>query len=340
LKVGSNSQAPLRLALVGCGYIAQAEHIPALLGLTPEIEVVATVDPDRACAAAAAAPFRAASFLELEQALDDASFEAVLIATPAPTHARLVRLAAGAGKHVLLEKPIAYDLAEARATIEAVRASGVTCMVAYHRRYDDDCLRVKTMIDEGTIGSPRAAVSLCRLVFPSFYRPYASVAPKGEPIAQDLPSDWLAENSIHHINLLRWWLGDVTAIHSATYRERDHDLGILSLSCGDTLVSHHQLRGMECGEEISIYGTEATIHCELWYPHRPYSHPRISLFRKEPASRSELIQARRNPYANEIVHFAQLLAGKAENRSTLEDSYRDLEILRDVLGVAVYTHAG
>jgi predicted dehydrogenase len=330
---------PLRLALVGCGYIAQAEHIPALLGLAPEISVVATVDPDESCAAAAAAPFHAASFLDLAHALDSAKFDAVLIATPAPTHARLVRLAARSGKHVLLEKPIAYDLAEARQTIEAVRASGVTCMVAYHRRYDDDCLRVKGLIDEGALGDPRAAVSLCRLVFPSFYRAYAPVPTKGEAVVQDLPSDWLAENSIHHINLLRWWLGDVTAIHSATYRERDHNLGILSLSFGDTLVSHHQLRGMECGEEISIYGTEATLSCELWYPHRPYSHPRVSLFRKEPASRTELIQARRNPYANEIAHFARLIAGEAENRSTLEDSYRDLEILRDVLDVAVYTHA-
>ncbi len=330
---------PLRLALVGCGYIAQAEHMPALLGLTPEISVVATVDPDEACARTAAAPFHATAFLDLAHALEGASFDAVLIATPAPTHAQLVRLAAGAGKHVLLEKPIAYDLAEARQIIDTVRASGVTCMVAYHRRYDDDCVRVKALIDEGTLGEPRAAVSLCRLTFPSFYRAYAPVPPKGEAAAQDLPSDWLAENSIHHLNLLRWWLGDVTAIHSATYRERDHDLGIVSLSFGDTLVSHHQLRGLECGEAISIYGTEATIHCELWYPHRPYSHPRMSLFRKEPASRTELIQTRRNPYANEIAHFAQLVAGEAENRSTLEDSYRDLEILRDVLSVEVYTQA-
>jgi myo-inositol 2-dehydrogenase/D-chiro-inositol 1-dehydrogenase len=271
-------------------------------------------------------------------ALAGASFDAVLIATPAPTHAQLVRLAASAGKHVLLEKPIAYDLEEARATIATVRASGVICMVAYHRRYDDDCLRVKALIEEGSLGAPRAAVSLCRLVFPSFYRTYAPIAPKATPVPQDLPSDWLAENSIHHINLLRFWLGEVTAVHSAIYRERNHDLGIVALSCGETLVSHHQLRGMECGEEISIYGSEATLHCELWYPHRPYSHPRIRLFRKEPASRTELIMPRRNPYANEIAHFAELIGGKAENRSTLEDSYRDLAVLRDVLAAATYTH--
>ena len=330
--------SPLRLALVGCGYIAQAEHIPALLGLAPEITVAATVDPDATCAAAAAAPFQAPSFRGFEEALAGASFDAVLIATPAPTHAQLVRLAANAGKHILLEKPIAYDLEEARATITAVRASGVICMVAYHRRYDDDCLRVKALIDEGTLGAPRAAVSLCRLVFPSFYRTYAPVPPKATPVPQDLPSDWLAENSIHHINLLRFWLGEVTAVHSAIYRERNHDLGIVALSCGETLVSHHQLRGMECGEEISIYGSEATLHCELWYPHRPYTHPRIRLFRKEPASRTELIMPRRNPYANEIAHFAELVVGKAENRSTLEDSYRDLAVLRDVLAAATYTH--
>jgi predicted dehydrogenase len=98
-------------------------------------------------------------------------------------------------------------------------------MVAYHRRYDDDCVQVSKMLREGAIGEVRAAVSLCRLVFPSFYRTYAEMGPRPARRAdQDLPADWLTENSIHHINLLRFWLGDPVRVHSASYRSRDHNI--------------------------------------------------------------------------------------------------------------------
>src|SRR5262249_40756544 len=53
---------PLRFAIVGCGYITQAEHVPSFLTLLPDIEVVATADPDRARAEAVAAPFRARAY--------------------------------------------------------------------------------------------------------------------------------------------------------------------------------------------------------------------------------------------------------------------------------------
>jgi predicted dehydrogenase len=328
----------LRLVVVGCGYITQAEHVPALLTLQPEIKVVAAVDPEAARAEAIARVFRAASFASLEAALASCAFDAVLIATPAPSHVALIATAARAEKHILVEKPIAYSLAEAREAIASVTQSRVHCMVAYHRRYDDDCLKVRDLIASGSLGEIKAATSLCRLSFPSVYRSYAEVRPTGvPPPTQDLPSDWLAENSIHHLNLMRFWLGDVTAVHAAAYSERDHNLGIVTLSFGRVLASHHQLRGMECGEEISLYGSEASVHVELWYPHRPYRFPKITVFSPRSGTRTELIEARNNPYTNEIRHFAALLAGEAENRSTLEDSYKDLEAMTSILDKAIYT---
>jgi predicted dehydrogenase len=332
----------LKLAVVGCGYITQAEHVPALLALQPQVAVAATVDVDPAGAEAIGALFHAPSFTSLEAALDAAAFDAVLIATPPPTHVGLMAVAARAGKHILVEKPVAYSLAEARQAIEVVDAAGVTCMVGYHRRYDDDCLLVKRLLQEGALGEVRAATSFCQLTFPSIYRSYAAVRITPRPNRpQDLPPDWLAENSIHHINLMRFWLGDVTALHSGVYRANDHNLGIVTLSFGDVLASHHQLRGMECGETISLYGTDATLHVELWYPHRPYAFPKVTLFRAKPqAERTELIQPRTSPYTNEIAHFASLLRGEVENRSTLADSYRDLEILRDILAQASYVQTG
>lgn len=329
---------PIKIAIVGCGYITQAEHVPALLSLLPEIQVVAAVDSEIKRATAVAAPFRARNFSSMAEALTAVDFEAVMIFTPAPTHAVLIAEAAEAGKDILVEKPLAYSLQEARQAITAIEKTGVKCMVAYHRRYDDDCLHVKGLISEKAIGDIRAAVSLCRLTFPSHYRPYADVGsrPSGDK-SQDLPADWLTENSIHHINLLRFWLGDVKKIHSAVYRDYDHNLGMITFEFEkNILASHHQLRGMECGEEITVYGTLGNIRVELWYPHRPYRFPRVTHFTVDPPGWSEVVIPRNSPYTNAAAQFVRYIKGEADMWSDLADSYRDLEIMRDILDRAVY----
>jgi len=331
----------IRLAVVGCGYITQAEHVPALLTALPRVEVVAMIDPDGARAEAVAAPFGAKAFVSFDDALSAGGFDAVLIATPAKTHVALIARAAQAGKHILVEKPIAYSLSEAREAIRIVAESGVTCMVAYQRRYDDDCRRVKTLLAEGAVGEVRAAVSQCRLTFPSVYAGYAPVVKAASDAShetgQDFRADWLIENSIHHLNLMRFWLGPVTDVHAAVYREQDHDLGIVTLSFGAVLASHHQLRGMECGEEISLYGSRGALHLSLWYPHRPYAFPRIVLFNREASTRREVILSRASPYTNELMAFLDHLRGEAGNVSTLEDSLEDLLVLKRIKDIATYT---
>lgn len=328
----------LKLALVGCGYIAQAEHVPALLGLQPEISVVAAIDTVPERASAVAAPFRAQVFSSMKTALDAVHFDAVILCTPARSHVHLIAEAAAAGKAILVEKPIAYNLHEARQAIATVDDKGVKCMVAYHRRYDNDCLHVKKLISDGAIGRVRAAVSSCRLAFPPHYRSYSETGtPRAERGPHDLPSDWLTENSIHHINLLRFWLGDVVRVHSAVYRDVDHNLGTVILELTDgVLATHHQLRGMECGEEITVYGTQGNLRVELWYPHRPYRYPRMTLFTLQPPGWQELAIPRDSPYTNEIAQFARYVRGEAPMWSGLADSYRDLEVLQDILTSAVY----
>jgi predicted dehydrogenase len=329
----------LSIAIVGCGYITQAEHVPALLTALPEVSVAATVDKRVERAAAVARPFGAPSFNSLADALRAACFDAVLIATPGPTHPALIAEAAAAGRHILVEKPVAYDRTAAREALRAVEAGGVRCMVAYHRRYDDDCREARRLLAEGAIGTPRAAVSQCRLALPSIYRAYAP-APKEPPASaapvHELAADWLTENSIHHVNLLRFWLGEVTRIHSAVYRRRDHNLGAVTLSCGEVLVSHHQLRGMECGETVSVYGDGGALHLDLWYPHRPYAFPRIVLFDRAQQTRREIIRPRASPYTNALMAFARHLRGEDDNESTLADSLRDLDVLVGIRDAAIY----
>ncbi|MEO8132614.1 MAG: Gfo/Idh/MocA family oxidoreductase [Betaproteobacteria bacterium] len=330
--------APLRIAVIGCGYITQAEHVPALLSLLPEVEVVATADPELARAAAVAAPFRARHYASLTEVLASEAFDAILLCTRATTHLALLTQAAEAGKHILMEKPIAYSLAEARQAIAVIQRSGVRCMLAYHRRYDDDCRWVRTALAECAIGEVRAAVSLCRLALPSHYRAYAPMTKRSPaPSTQDLGDDWLTENSIHHLNVLRYWLGDAVRVHSALYRASDHNVGIVTLEFpGHVIVSHHQLRGMDCGEEITLYGTRGNLRVELWFPHRPYRFPRITRFTLDPPRWEEIAIPRISPYTNELAHFLRFLRGESGNDSSIEDSYLDLQILCEIRDRAMY----
>ena len=84
----------------------------------------------------------------------DDGVDAVYVATPVHLHAEQTIAAAEAGRHVLCEKPMAMDTAECDRMIAACRASGVRLGVAYYRRFYPAVIRVRQLIDAGTIGEP------------------------------------------------------------------------------------------------------------------------------------------------------------------------------------------
>lgn len=123
--------APLRVAIVGCGRLAELGYLPAARR-TPAVEVVALADPDRArldevtAAAPGARPFRSC-----EELLAADVAEALVVASPPAEHERAARLAARAGVAALVEKPPAPDLAGAR----RIAALEPPPFVGFNRRF-------------------------------------------------------------------------------------------------------------------------------------------------------------------------------------------------------------
>ena len=145
----------LRLALVGCGDSAQAYSAAGLRlrGAT----FVAVVDPDLDKARLTAHSVGAAvSGSSLDDLLAQApeSFDGVLIDWANVAHAELVSKAAGAGKHVLVEPPLALSASEADAAIAACRSAGVRLMVGHSARFLDSLQKVKESLDSGKLGEP------------------------------------------------------------------------------------------------------------------------------------------------------------------------------------------
>ena len=153
---------PLRVALIGSGRMG-AFHGATLATRLPNARLVAVADP------APGAAERLADQLGTERAYTDAAaafadpdVEAVVIAAPARFHAELVVAAAGAGKAVFCEKPMAMTIADADRAIDAARGNGVPLQVGFNRRFAADWRAARSLLDEGTLGIPRILRSVTR----------------------------------------------------------------------------------------------------------------------------------------------------------------------------------
>lgn len=133
---------PLGLLVVGCGRIS-ASHLGALAGLEGDIRLVGVVDADEGARHRAAAAHAVPAFADLAEALAhahadaDSDVDAVLIASPNALHAEQAGAALAAGKHVLVEKPLAETGAEARALADLAQARGLVLAAGHTFRHND-----------------------------------------------------------------------------------------------------------------------------------------------------------------------------------------------------------
>jgi predicted dehydrogenase len=189
--------APIRVCLVGAGRAAKV-HASSLIHHVPAGKLVAVVDTDPDVLEETAGQFGVdGRFRMLEEALDNADFDAVVITTPTFTHASLAVLAAKARKHVFLEKPMALALAECDAIIDAANDNGVFLQIGFMRRFDPEFEAAARRIQAGEIGRPMLIKSLTH--GPGLPPPWA----------RDLKTSngMLAEVNSHDWDCIRWLMG-------------------------------------------------------------------------------------------------------------------------------------
>ncbi len=88
----------------------------------------------------------------IDELLADPELDAIVVATPVPTHAQLARRVLEAGKHVFVEKPLAQSVAEAESVVAAAADSGLTLMVGHLLEYHPGLVRLKELVDSGDLG--------------------------------------------------------------------------------------------------------------------------------------------------------------------------------------------
>ena len=187
------------VALIGSGRMGSF-HGETVSRRIPGARLVAVADPAPGAAEQLAGDLGAQrAFTDPGQVFADAEVDAVVIAAPARFHADLVVAAAGAGKGVFCEKPMALTLPDADRAIEAARAAGVVLQVGFNRRFAPDWSAARELLDTGRLGTPRLLRSLTR-------------DPGGFDPSRVPPNTIFLETLIHDFDALRFLNPDAEAV--------------------------------------------------------------------------------------------------------------------------------
>lgn len=141
----------IKIAVFGCGAIAQRRHIPEYAE-NELAELVAFADPILERAQAMADQYGGKAYASYEELLASEDVDAVSVCTPNHLHASMAIFAANAGKHVLVEKPMAATAEEGEQMIEAARRNGVFLMVGHNQRLMPPHVKAKEILDSGELG--------------------------------------------------------------------------------------------------------------------------------------------------------------------------------------------
>jgi predicted dehydrogenase len=235
------------VVLVGAGFVAAA-HAGAIAA-SRRAKLVGIVDTDAARATAFA---RAQGGIrhggDLVEALGWPEVDAAIVCTPNNTHAAIGATVAAAGKHLLVEKPLATTVADARRLAERFAAAGLVLAAAHTHRAYDYGRTVKRAITAGAIGRP----VLVRLAFLGGW-----IWPDWNAWVLDprRSGGHALHNGVHLLDLATWWLdGEPTTVYARGRRQTAAELEIY-----DYL------------EMVVGYADGATAVCEMSRAHRPGS---------------------------------------------------------------------
>lgn len=323
----------LRVVMAGAGF-ASGLHLAGWKRV-PNAEVVAICDPTDDKAAARAREFGIASvFRDAGEMLDATRPDAIDIAAPMGVHVPLCVLAASKGVHILCQKPLAPNLAEAQSVARAVDGK-VRLMVHENWRFRAHYRQIKRWLDEGALGAPVSATMQVRSsgllpneegILPQLMR---------QPFFAQLERLLIGEVLIHHLDVLRWLLGPLHVIasrtgrHCAEVRGEDHAVILLE--------GHRRWALLDSSlvvlgtpptptDRLEMVGTKGTVLLEgnilRLQGHRDES---ITL---------DLATGYGDSYAAAIAHFAAALATDTPFETGPEDNLQTLALVEDAYALA------
>ncbi len=211
----------MKCAIIGCGRIA-ANHVKAVSKNGFDLIAVCDIDeakPDVMFEKAGCGDFsETARYTDYKEMLEEhPEIELVAIATESGEHARIALDCIDAGKHLIIEKPIALSMADADEVVRRADERGVKVAACHQNRFNPAVQRVREALEAGRFGKLSHGSIHVRW---NRDRAYYDQAPWRGTWAQD--GGCLMNQCIHGIDLLRWMMGEPVEVYGAT-RQRFHD---------------------------------------------------------------------------------------------------------------------
>lgn len=224
--------APLRIAVIGAG-MASAPHLRSLADLAGEVQTLWVGARSLARLGRVALPPGARPTERLDDIFGDRAVQAVLLLTPPASHLELALRAARAGQHVLVEKPLAIDLAQATALVECCESAGVRLGVMLQHRHRPGAERLRGLLHDGALGALVSAAANVR-----WWRPQSYYDEPGRGTLARDGGGVLMTQAIHTLDLLLSLTGLPECVSGAAATSAVH-----RMECEDTAAALLHLPG-------------------------------------------------------------------------------------------------
>lgn len=313
----------VRLGIIGCGGVAQSKYFPAAARLRmiwEPVEIAAFAEPREDHARKVQAIYGGRWFADYRQMLRDVELDGVLVLGPDDLHREHTLASLEAELHVVVEKPMARSLVDARQMCEAAEKRGLKLMTVANKRYSPPYRRAKQAIDDGPVRSPALFVG-------KFNLGYAYV-------------DLFESGTIHLFDLARYLMGDVAAVsavgvdrYSKNRRKYpvDNAAATLEFASGaiGTLYTSASALSLKPWERVEVYGDHAWLCVEDQHELVVYdSEEGPAKSWRTVIPNTLLFDEEFGGYMGLIENFAQVIRGNEQPLVTGWDGYRAFEILR------------
>jgi len=322
----------------GWGIVSTGKHpdikiAPAMAAAAGgELVAVYSRDHERAAAFAEKHSARAA-YSKLGDLLGDSRIDGVFVSSPNALHADHVMQAAGAGKHVLCEKPMATTIADAAKMVQACRRAGVTLGVAFNLRQHPAYIRAREIVAVGALG---------RVVLAQAQWAFGVRGRDGSPPRTELTQWWdtpeliggastMMGTGVHSVDLLRFVLGsevdEITAVTDGqTPAHPLEQLACLTLRFGNGTIGQVVASRLlpDSRNDFRVYGITGLIagHHSMWEARTG----RFEITSDTVNESADYPEALLPNYIAEIEDFQRAVATGGEPAATGLDGLRVVEV--------------
>lgn len=338
-KKQSDEATPLRLAIAGLGLVG-LRHAKAISQVN-DVSLCAVADPSEESKKYASAN-DLPHFDALDELIEAVMPDGIILATPTTLHVTQGLLCVDAGIPVLIEKPLANNLAEGEALVKHAEAANVPVLVGHHRRFNPIIRKAHNIISTGEIGEVKSVHATCW-----FYKPdsYFDIAPwrKCEGAGP------VSVNLVHDIDLIRHLCGEITQVQAqATLSSRGYDNedvaaalfifgngGIGTVSVSDSIVAPWSWEFTS--REYPVYPFTGQSAYQIGGTQGSLSVPDLALWTHDqerdwwsPISSNFIDCGRSDPLINQIDHFASVIRGETTPQVSGCEGLRTLAVIEAI----------